>query len=88
LGHAHYRPGRLGGTGYLFARHTGVGNYLFAAGRVKALRPAATVNECDAATAGCTPKTTNLWRNDNMPFTDTDFTRAKAMVNATAQRCR
>lgn len=66
-----------------YAGHIGFGNYLFADGHVKAMHPLSTINECDPA--NCTPKQTNLWTNNNAPFTGSDFTVAQTLL-ATAQK--
>ena len=67
-----------------FAGHTGVSNFLFADGHVKALRPLATINECDPA--GCTPKQTNLWTRDNSSFTGSDLTVAQTLLQYAQQK--
>lgn len=51
-------------AGSLFAGHSGVGNYLFADGHVKGMKPLATVNNDDGTG-------TNLWDKEGKPFTDT-----------------
>ena len=61
-----------------FAGHTGVANFLFADGHVKAMRPTATINECDPA--GCAPKQTNLWTRDNSPYAGSDLTVARTSL--------
>jgi prepilin-type N-terminal cleavage/methylation domain-containing protein/prepilin-type processing-associated H-X9-DG protein len=57
-------------AGNLFAGHTGFSNFVFCDGHAKSMRPTQTMNECDPA--GCTPKRTNMWTNDNSPFRDSD----------------
>ncbi|MEO7715978.1 MAG: DUF1559 domain-containing protein [Capsulimonas sp.] len=67
-----------------YAGHTGVTNFLFADGHVKAMKPMATINECDPA--GCAPKQTNLWTNDNTPFTGADWTVANTNLQYAQQK--
>lgn len=66
-----------------FAGHVDISNYLFADGHVKALKPMATMNECDPA--GCTPKQINMWTADNSSFTGTDFTVAQTLLQYAQQ---
>ncbi len=58
-------------NGHLFSGHTGMANFLFADGHAKAMRPLATINECNPGTAGCRPQQINLWPRDNAPFNGT-----------------
>lgn len=51
-------------SGSLFGGHNGTGNFLFADGHVKGIRPLATMNNDDGSG-------TNLWDRDGKPFTDT-----------------
>ncbi len=66
-----------------FAGHTGVSNFLFADGHVKAMHPLATMNECDPAS--CTPKQVNYWTRDNSGFTGSDFTVAQTLLQYAQQ---
>ena len=49
--------------GCLFAGHSGLSNYLFVDGHVKAMRPLATLDRADGGTGDV-----NLWRYDNDTF--------------------
>ena len=53
--------------GYLFAGHLGTGNYLFADGHVKAMKPLSTTNESNACNTPA-PTQINLWQRDNGGF--------------------
>ena len=66
-----------------FAGHTGVSNYLFCDGHVKALRPFATIATADGGNGQ-----SNLWTKNNLNFSDpsdpqpNDLTNAKAFLSA------
>ena len=53
--------------GYLFAGHLGTGNFLFADGHVKAMKPLSTTNESNACSTPA-PAQANLWQRDNGGF--------------------
>ena len=53
--------------GFLFAGHLGTGNYLFADGHVKAMKPLSTTNESNACGTP-SPTQINLWQRDNGGF--------------------
>lgn len=65
-----------------FAGHTGMSNYLFVDGHVKAMRPFATISTRDGGSGS-----TNYWVRDSKDFTDSpntsDLTNAKALLTAT-----
>jgi prepilin-type N-terminal cleavage/methylation domain-containing protein/prepilin-type processing-associated H-X9-DG protein len=64
-------------NGYLFSGHNGMSNFLFADGHAKAMKPTATVNECNPGS--CTPTQKNLWARDNAGFNGT-FTAVQNTV--------
>ncbi len=70
-------------AGNLFAGHTGLSNFLFCDGHVKAMHPLATANECDPASCG-TPKQINMWTNDTSNFTGADFIGAQQTLTYSA----
>ena len=56
-----------------YAGHTGLGNFLFADGHVKSLRPSATLSQADGGTADA-----NYWTRDNKNFSDPSNPNAKS----------
>jgi prepilin-type N-terminal cleavage/methylation domain-containing protein/prepilin-type processing-associated H-X9-DG protein len=69
-----------GSGGGLFAQHTGMSNFLFADGHVKALRPFSTVDASLGGTAEV-----NLWARDSMPFNATDGAVVKQVLQTTVK---
>ena len=61
-------------AGALFAGHSGMSNFLFADGHIKAMKPLATMNK-DNGTG------TNLWDFEGLPFTDTAVYPAATQTN-------
>ncbi len=71
-------PGACTYCGSLFAGHNAIGNFLFADGHVKAMKPLATINADNGSG-------TNLWDREGKPFTDLSVGyAAAAQTNAKA----
>ncbi len=59
--------------GHMFAGHLSTTNFLFADGHVKSLKPLSSMNEASVPNPG----RVNLWRRDNTPFINPQFTAAR-----------
>lgn len=71
----------FGRGGNLYAGHSGLGNYLFCDGHVKALHPLATVD----STAGGSGSV-NMWTIDNAPFDSGDVAAIKSVLTYSNNR--
>lgn len=71
----------IGWVNNLFVGHTSLSNYLFADGRIKAMKPLSTVNESDPAKGGM-PGQVNLWTIDNAPWIYPDFNNVQKVLSS------
>ncbi|RYX84340.1 DUF1559 domain-containing protein [bacterium] len=67
----------FGTTPLLFAGHLSTGNYLFADGHVKSLRPS-------VMAVGCGTDGSNPWRRDNKAYAGTDLTNCQTIMGNAA----